>query len=507
MIWKFYGRSSELNHLEKIYKRGQFFFLKVEGRRRIGKTRLILKSLDSHKEKTIFCKIPDADETALSLEWKNSLKQLDTLKSSEEKTFEKYWQPGFRGLTDSLVQLVTQGHIAVFDEFQYLTQKNLKIGQDFFQEAVDRLRNTEGVRGGIIVMGSIASEMEELLSNRSTPLFGRLTDVLSVGHWDLKSLVEMADHQLHNFSGNYAQHLLSLWNLFEGVPKFYQDASLRDVISEPIPQLVSELFLSDSAPLAVEAEQWFLRELKGSYSPILRYIAEHEGKTYADIVAHISQFSEHSFEQTKKQNFGGYFQALESRFDLIESRNPLNAERTSRRKKYYLKDRFLRSYLAALAPAINSVLLPLEKRVHRSIEALQDLEGLSFEILMKKTLIELVASEKAPFMIESPQQIGSYWNKSGEADLFALDYSNSTLWTISCKRNGSKHSAKIKNEYEFLASLFLKENFKTLSYKSIEKIKIRHLCLSPNFSRDEKKYIHNFGAVAFSLQQAIELVR
>lgn len=39
--WRFVGRTLELKQIERILARGRWFFLKISGRRRIGKTTLI----------------------------------------------------------------------------------------------------------------------------------------------------------------------------------------------------------------------------------------------------------------------------------------------------------------------------------------------------------------------------------------------------------------------------------------------------------------------------------
>jgi hypothetical protein len=38
--WDFYGRNEELENVKSILSRGRWFFLKITGRRRIGKTTL-----------------------------------------------------------------------------------------------------------------------------------------------------------------------------------------------------------------------------------------------------------------------------------------------------------------------------------------------------------------------------------------------------------------------------------------------------------------------------------
>ncbi len=48
--WKFYGRKERLADLERILDRKHWFFAKVTGRRRIGKTTLIQKELHENRQ-------------------------------------------------------------------------------------------------------------------------------------------------------------------------------------------------------------------------------------------------------------------------------------------------------------------------------------------------------------------------------------------------------------------------------------------------------------------------
>jgi uncharacterized protein len=45
MSWGFYGRQVELQQLQAILNRHRWFFVKLSGRRRIGKTTLIQRAI------------------------------------------------------------------------------------------------------------------------------------------------------------------------------------------------------------------------------------------------------------------------------------------------------------------------------------------------------------------------------------------------------------------------------------------------------------------------------
>ncbi|MFZ4539639.1 hypothetical protein [Propionivibrio sp.] len=105
-----------------------------------------------------------------------------------------------------------------------------------------------------------------------------------------------------------SEGLLFLWNLFEGVPKFYRVAYEQGVLGADRATLLKALFFSSSSPLRGEADNWFLRELRGRYDMLLQYVARHPGCDNADIVAAISSLSPQEGKQA-----GGYLKTLTER--------------------------------------------------------------------------------------------------------------------------------------------------------------------------------------------------
>jgi uncharacterized protein len=60
--WDFYGRSPELERLTSILQRRRWFFAKITGRRRIGKTSLVQEALKrSGRERVLYIQVPDSD--------------------------------------------------------------------------------------------------------------------------------------------------------------------------------------------------------------------------------------------------------------------------------------------------------------------------------------------------------------------------------------------------------------------------------------------------------------
>lgn len=61
MAWGFYGRNSELLSVTRILARNRWFFAKMTGRRRIGKTTLIQRAIQASGTRPVYyVQIPDS---------------------------------------------------------------------------------------------------------------------------------------------------------------------------------------------------------------------------------------------------------------------------------------------------------------------------------------------------------------------------------------------------------------------------------------------------------------
>ena len=65
--WTFYGRKEQLAELERMFGRNRWFFAKVTGRRRIGKTSLIQRAMQGIKSKqpNFYEQVPDSEPTGV----------------------------------------------------------------------------------------------------------------------------------------------------------------------------------------------------------------------------------------------------------------------------------------------------------------------------------------------------------------------------------------------------------------------------------------------------------
>lgn len=425
MSWRFYGRAQELQELGSILSRKRWFFARITGRRRIGKTTLVQQALQaSGAAQAFYVQIPDSAPAGVLFAVRDAM---DTF----ELPPDRFPRPdSLLALARTVEQLALAGFIVALDEFQYFSRSHLHEFTSHLQAAVDRLAaRADAVPGGLIVLGSIHTELVALLEDRDAPLYNRTTDQIELEHLSIASLLEVLDAH----ADRQPERLLFLWSLFEGVPKFYRDAFEQGVLAGDRRTLLAGMFFRSSSPLRSEADNWFLSELRGRYDVVLKYVARHPGCSHADIKAHIHDVSPSTAEQV-----GGYIRILMDRYRMLERRLPVFATRTARSGRYYVRDNFLRSWLAALQSPVSSIhFRPEAVLVDRADAGLAEVEGHSLERLAAQLYEERSRHGTGDFALT--ERIDGYWDRSDtEIDLVALNADDRVIRFGNCKRNASK---------------------------------------------------------------------
>ena len=426
--WSFYGRRAELQQMQSILERRRWFFLQISGRRRIGKTALIQEALRAAGvARTLYIQIPVSDPAGVVAACNGYL-----------ETF------GIEGRVTSLGELALligrlaeEGFVVALDEFQYFHRKQLADFCSLLQAEVDRLAaKAADVPGGLIVLGSLHAEMTALLEDRDAPLFNRTTDTLELGHLDIASVLEI----LRAHADDDPWRLLFLWNLFEGVPKFYRDAFEQGVLGADRRTVLRSLFFSSSSPLRNEADNWFLRELRGRYDMVLQFLAKHPGCTNADIEAAMADLS----GPGEVRQVGGYLKILSERYRMIERRLPIFAPPRARSGRYYIRDNFLRAWLSALQRPVSAVAFrPVEGLIDQADERLAEVEGHALEDLVGQIYEERSRRGMGDFPLS--ERIQGYWDRSDvEIDLVAINEDECRIRFGSCKRNPLRLLASVE---------------------------------------------------------------
>ena len=417
--WGFYGRRAELQQISGILNRGRWFFAKISGRRRIGKTSLVQEARrEANRQKVVYIQVPDSDPAGVMYAVRDFYRAfsipVDDLKD-------------LRSFALSVEKLVRQDYVVAIDEFQYFNRSALYEFTSHLQLVVDRLSQeaTPGL-GGLIVLGSLHTELAAILEDRSAPLFNRVTDNIDLQHLDVASVLEI----LRNHAEATPDRLLFLWNLFEGVPKYYRDCYEQGALAADRKELLEKMFFLSSSPLRSEADSWFLRELRGRYDLVLKFVAEHPGCSNNQITAHAK-----SVEPEGERQVGGYIKVLREKYNMIERRQPVFAKPKERNGRFYLRDNFLRAWLAALAvPSATLNFRPVAEVIADADNRLETAEGHGLERLVRTIYEERSRKNLGDFALT--EQIQGYWDRSGtEIDLIVLDGDSRAVRFGSCKRN------------------------------------------------------------------------
>jgi AAA+ ATPase superfamily predicted ATPase len=421
--WLFYGRAHEVEALRALLGRDRWFFVRVTGRRRIGKTALVRQALrGSGRERVALLQIDDGEPAGVVATARRQL-ELSGVPEAMLPT-------DLQTLAGRLADLAADGWVIVLDEFQYFQKKSLYPFNSMLQFEVDRFRLGERqARGGMVLLGSLHTEMMALLEDRRAPLFGRLSGGIELGHLDAPAVLQICARH----ADRDPRRLLFLWGLFQGVPKYWQDAHELGVLGSGRRDVLRALFFDGTAPLREEGRTWLLEELRGRYDLFLHYVAEHPGSSHADIVAHADQMKGYGDGQP-----GFYLRALEERFALIERRRPAFTDRNSRFGRYSVSDNFLQAWLSALAdPLALSGLRPTSDLVAVADDRLTNTEGPVLERLASWLYEERSRLGVGDFPLSA--RVTGWWDRKGaEVDLVAQDASSRRLRVASCKRSADK---------------------------------------------------------------------
>lgn len=207
---RFYDRTEELDKLQEINSLSERMarMTVITGRRRIGKTSLVLKAYEN--EVMLYFFVSRKTEAELCRDFADEIAQKLHMPVLGTPT-------RFAGIFAYLMQLAKTRHIILMiDEFQEFRRVNNSIFSDM-QKIWDI--NKSEAKINLILCGSIYHLMTELFINSKEPLYGRQTDFIKVEPFAPSVLKEiLADHNPEYTNDD----LLSLYITTGGVAKYVE---------------------------------------------------------------------------------------------------------------------------------------------------------------------------------------------------------------------------------------------------------------------------------------------
>lgn len=435
---RFYDRTNELAELQRINKlsfNDHSRLTVVTGRRRIGKTSLIMRSIEDSP--TVYLFVGRKNEATLCAEFIPVIAQsLETFVPNEIRTF--------RSLFQYLMELsVGRAFNLVIDEFQEFYNINESVYSDM-QNLWDQYRRKS--RMNLIVSGSIYSLMQKIFQNSKEPLFGRADNIIKLSAFSLTTLKEIIYDHRPDYSND---DLLALYAFTGGVPKYV------------------ELFCDNGALSVDEMINFMIRENSPFTDEGKNLLVEEFGKNYATYFSILSAISGGINTQPEieaalgNKSIGGQIKRLIEDYNIIVRKRPILAKEGSQTVRYEIQDNFIRFWFNYFDR-------------HRSLIEIKNFVGLQaiikadYPTYSGKMLEEYFKQKFA----ESFQYraIGSWWdtrNGQDEIDIVALKLEKRQAVVAEVKRQ------KKNFKPELLAA-----KVEHLKRKLLPKYQIEMICLS-----------------------------
>ena len=402
---KFYNRENELAKLntieEKSKSNAQFTY--VVGRRRIGKTSLILKSVSNHLFLYFF--VSRKSEQILCLDFKEEFER-----KMDEKIYGSFSQ--FSHLFEFLVHRSKKMEFTlVIDEFQEFQNINPSIMSDI-QRIWDLNKNESKLN--FIVCGSIFSMMYKIFENAKEPLFGRATNMIRLEPFTVKTLKEIYRDNVAKYSPD---DLLSFYMYTGGVAKYVE-------------MFVQEKAFTKETMLStmLSANSYFLEEGKNA-------LIEEFGKdygTYFSILSLIasSKTSRPEIESILEREVGGYLDKLENVYNIIEKVKPMFAREGGRLVKYFIKDNFLNFWFRYFYKQRAAIEI-------QNFEYVKSVVEIEYSVYAGTMLERYFLNE---FKTQNYNQVGRYWERGNqnEIDLVAVNDMEKSMVIVEVKMNPKK---------------------------------------------------------------------
>jgi len=403
---RFYNRTKELEILARNIEQSKksACFTVMVGRRRIGKTSLLLESVKGQKYLYLF--VSRKNEALLCEQF-----QKDALQALGMQIFGTITR--FKDLFEQLLIFATKEHYTlIIDEFQEFENINPSIFSDI-QNLWDQYKDK--VRINFIASGSIYSMMMKIFENRKEPLLGRLTSKITLQPFAVSVIKEI----LSDYNPKYtSEDLLCLYMLSGGVPKYIDLLMEAGAVTK---NKMLYMVTSPDSPFLGEGKDLLISEFGkeyGTYFSILQLIAS--GKT-----------KQSDIDSVINKNTGAYLVNLEKEYSLITRNKPMFAKPQSRKSRWALNDNYLRFWFRFIFP--NQSLIEMERH-----DLLHDYIDKNYEqysgLILERYFRSKIAEEKRV------TSIGSYWDSKGEneIDLIALNDFDKQAIVAEVKHNPKK---------------------------------------------------------------------
>jgi len=395
----FVNREEELRLLNELWLRGTPEFVVVYGRRRIGKTRLIMEFLKD-KPHVYFQCLPVSDEV--------NLRRLARV-ASDALGLRELLNISFGGL-DSLLSYIARAHSGrlalVLDEFTYWARYSPKVIGEL-QNFIDHVLPETKLM--LILCGSLVGVMYRNVIGYGAPLYGRRTASLKLEElrpWHVKYFLRIRSKA----------DRLRVYALVGGMPFYLTYVAGSGSLEE----VLQKLFCSKLSPIYDEPHTLFREEFRNPelyYSIVAAIAAGHTRLT--DIA---------NYTGIQRTHLPKYLRVLTD-LGMIMRVTPI----MSRKGWYEVRDPILRTWFKLVEPNLNLVEAGLYDELLTRVRA-----GLDAEVAPKafEEVVRVYALRKfLPQLarLKGKVEVGKYLRKGVEFDLVILNPASGKAYVFEVK--------------------------------------------------------------------------
>ncbi|MCQ2287260.1 MAG: ATP-binding protein [Bacteroidales bacterium] len=402
----FYDRESELTLLSEIKNlslEGSQMTV-MTGRRRIGKTAVLLKSCD--QQTTLYFFVTRKTEALLCRDFAEEVASKLNLPMMDFSSFGKLFE-------FLLVIAEEKPFNLIIDEFQEFDKVNPAIFGEI-QKYWDLHKDKSKMN--LLISGSIYSLMHKIFEDKKEPLFSRASRIIHLKSFSISVLKQI----LRDYYPNYtAEDLLALYSLTGGVAWYveifvkYKALTFSKMI---------DLVFSDESPFLNEGKNLLIEEFGKDYI------------TYFSILECVSRglTSRGEIESyLGGKEIAGFLSRLEGHFAILKQKRPIFARPSGKQIKYVIDDNFLSFWFRFIYKYQNYI-------QSGSVNLLKEIVKRDFPVfsgLMLERYFKAVYIERGIYT-----DIGGFWDRKGETeiDLIAVNELERTVEIAEIKRNASR---------------------------------------------------------------------
>ena len=406
----FIGRERELNSLNKLYNSGNFEFVVIYGRRRVGKTALINHFIDD-KQAIYFMGVESNAKQNLENFSRNIMEYTSGI--SAETSF-----LSFQSALETVFRLSQKERlILVIDEYPYVARASRSLASTL-QMLIDRYKDNSKLM--LILCGSSMSYMEDHVLAYKAPLYGRRTAQIKLNPFDFEEVC----HYFQNFS---SEQKAMAYGIVGGTPQYLLQINDRLTIEEN----VKNTYLDTMSSLYEEPMNLLKQEVRepAIYTAIITAIA-----------TGYSRMSEISTKVGEETNICSSYLKNLIALGIVQKESPYG-EKASKKSIYSIDDNMFRFWYRFVPENASMIARGASDLVYKRIEPyFSDYMGKVFEYICRQYLWKLLISGNTPIEFTS---LGRWWGNDpvhrcqAEIDIMGEQDKNTALFG-ECKWTNEK---------------------------------------------------------------------